>query len=226
MPPLADFSCLTIRPTRHFYIFPLIAMKIILPILAALAFVLSCQQNSIVGSGPDFPVALPLEEGNMWEYQRLTFDSNGAVTDSSTIVMSVASPDTFGTEIGHRLNNFLFTITFPGVILWANKSDGVYRILGNPLDPSTPVDVQRALPFPTFPGDSLVFGGYTIRTQSLDESVAVISGSFTCVRYDVFTNASLVGQISVVPDLGIVKTWQRFGYSTVVDELRSFSLRN
>lgn len=181
-----------------------------------------------MGTGLDSGVALPLEEGNMWESQRLTLDASGFVTDSSTIVMSVASRDTFGTEVGYRLNNFLFfTIVYPPVaVLWTNKSDGVYDILGDPLAPSSPPDVRRALPFPTFPGDSLVYAGLTISTYSLDELTTVITGSFACIRYDVSSGGSLVGQIFIAPNLGIVKAWQQqFGNSRVVDELRSFVVR-
>ena len=206
-----------------------ITRRISLVLVAATLWVLSCEEDSPVETNLDSGVALPLEEGNVWEYQRLTFDENGFLTDSSTLVMSVAARDTFGTEVGYRLDNFLFfTIVHPPVaVRWTNKSDGVYDIHGDPLAPSSPPDVHRALPFPTFPGDSLVYAGLSISTYSINEPITITSGSYECVRYDVFSGGSLVGQIFIAANLGIVRAWQQqFGNSRVVDELRSFEIGN
>jgi hypothetical protein len=86
---------------------------------------------------------------------------------------------------------------YPGPVIWTNKSDGLYDIVGRP--PPLAPDVHRALSFPTFPGDSIPYGEYTIRTRTLNEGVIVPAVLFNCVLYDVYSQGILVAQIFLTP---------------------------
>ena len=166
---------------------------------------------------------LPLATGNFWEFLRTGIDSSGTSIDSSSLMVTVGQPDTFGTEKAYPVSNFRLEFEDPGPLLRVNRTDGLYNVAVRP-SPDPPSFIH-VLTFPTVIGDSLPYSGYIIRTGSVNESVTVPAGSFTCIRYDILLNGITVGQTYVVPNIGIVKSWQRyFGLLRQVDQLRSYHI--
>jgi len=168
-------------------------------------------------------VALPLTEGNSWEYQQTTLDSAGIVTDSSGLTMTVGAPDTIADVTYHSISNFIFP--YLDVTLWTNLPDGVYGISPLPPPPGpSPPNVSQLLSFPTFPGDTLVYRAYTLHTASLSVNIVVPAGSFNCVRYDIYSAGEMVAQLFITPNVGIIKAWRKTGQSRIVEELDSLQV--
>jgi hypothetical protein len=183
-----------------------------------------CSRESAVGPILWIGSVLPLRAGNTWNYEH-SVDTNGVVVNSSLLCMSVGELDTFGTEAGYQIEHFVVGdgIEYLGPVLWANKADGLYDIVGRPFP--LPPALHRALIFPTHVGDTLVFAGYLILTAALEEAVVVAAGIFNCVRYDVFMNNAMVAQVYAAPNVGIIKSWQlTFPRSRRVDKLVSYQL--
>ena len=202
----------------------LMKLHILLFVLAVIGTIGGCKSDSGIVPSFDNNEILPLASGNTWMFLRTGIDSNGTIVDSSSLLMAVGQPDTFGREIVYPVSNFPFVFTQPGPLLLANKSNGLHNVIGRP-HPLSPVFLH-VLQFPTAVGDTVRFSGYTIRSGSLSESVAVHAGSFTCIRYDILQDNVAVARIFMVPDIGIVKSWQRYyGLSGLVDQLHSFQVQ-
>ncbi len=184
----------------------------------------ACKEEAGVPSIPAEDAILPLTTNNSWNFLRRGIDSNGVTVDSSLLSMTVGQPDTLGTEEAYPVSNFPFVFIDPGPLLWANRTGGLYNVIPGPTPPSRAF--VRVFQYPTAMCDSLRFSGHTIVTASVTEMVTVPAGSFRCVRYDIFQSGTLRGQLFVAPNVGIVKSWQRyFGLSALVDELWTFQVR-
>ena len=192
-------------------------------VLAAVGAFPACKDETNVPATPDQNQILPLATGNTWEFLRSWIDSNGVPVYSSSLLVSVGQPDTFGTEKAYPVANFPFVFVSPEPLLCSNRPGGLYIAI--PAPDSLSAAFARLLTFPTNLGDSITFSQHTIRTASVNEHVVVPGGSFTCVRYDIFQSDTLRGKLFVAPNIGIVRVWQRYyAVSALVDEMRSFRL--
>lgn len=197
--------------------------RFLLFVLAAAAGFPACKDETNVPATPDQDQILPLAAGNTWEFLRSWIDSNGVTVYSSSLLMSVGQPDTFGTEKAYPVADFPFVFVSPEPLFCSNKPGGLYNAI--PAPDSLSAAFARLLTFPTNVGDSTHFSQHTIRTASVNEHVVVPGGSFTCVRYDIFQSDTLRGQLFVAPNIGIVRAWQRYyAVSALIDEMRSFRL--
>lgn len=195
-------------------------------LLAALIIVFpSCKEDQTTQpSGLPAGVILPLATGDFWEFDKTRYDGNGAIIDTSVVVMDVMRPDTLGGVAGFVLRNQIFWFINPGRMLVTNRSDGLYTATTPLIIPQPPPTVARALKYPTFVGDTLTYQGYLIRTRALAQSTTVHAGTFSCIAYDVIVDRDTLAEILAAPNVGFVHVWQQIGFVREVHELRSYDL--
>ncbi len=164
-----------------------------------------------------------ITSSSYWQFLRTGIDSSGATVDTLYVQVAVCQPDTFGTE-KVPVSNLHFELEDPAPLLRANGSNGLYSVQTTP-NPASAIFIL-VLKSPTVVGDSLTYAGYVVRTGSLNESVTAPAGAFTCIRYDISLAGVIVGQVYAAPNIGIVKSRQRyFGLLRSVDQLRSYHLQ-
>lgn len=185
---------------------------------------LSCNLSEEPGQYDSSYGILPLKTGNTWEYFQQTLDTNGYAIDTSSIIMSVTGPDSIGSFKGYRIRGFFFWIVNP--IVFANYPDGLYTANGPLLVviSGSPTNIERAIAFPTFPGDTLTYSGFLIKTRSVNQPITVKAGNFNCIVYDIIKDNHNLGEIWMTPEVGIIKARQQIGYATEVHELQTFKL--
>jgi hypothetical protein len=198
----------------------------------------SCEKST--EPAPLSSVILPLEIGNSWQYARTSARPDSTEPDT-TIIMEVWRQDTMDTFIGYSLRNLIIgpVVFFGGPMIFANRSDGLYSaeqsggvpvapmppVSPMPPAPAAPPKIARTLPYPTFDGDTLTYLQYKIKTESTSCTVSVPAGSFQCIQYTVLQYEDTVGMIWCKPDVGLVKTWARYGYAEYAHNLLSYSLQ-
>jgi len=195
--------------------------------LLALGTVPSCKTHSTEPK-IDAGVIMPMAPGDTWNYGSAWFDSTGVVTYSFTVEMSTYGPDTVGSFIGYGFYNFLL---WPLSILFENEPDGVYstndpsaELIGTGPSSPQPIEIDKALSYPTYPGDTLTYRGYLIRTQSINEMMTVPAGSFKCIHYDAYSADVLSYQLWLSPNVGMVRVWRKLGPQVRVDSLQTYQL--
>jgi hypothetical protein len=173
----------------------------------------------------DPAVIWPIVTGNAWVYEHTMIDTTRSIFDTSTVTMTVLWRDTNQTFVGCYIRDFIFWYLDPGGLLAANRADGFYLATWLPSYPPATPRVARALPYPTFPGDTLTCQGLMITTQSLSTRILVPAGTYYCVKYDVSTNGESVGTIWAAPNIGIVKTSYRVALPTHTYTLQSCQIQ-
>lgn len=178
--------------------------------VAGLLF-LSCNSDS-TGPSTGFQI-LPLAVGNYWNYESYLVRDNIVVSDSFINQMSIISLDTVKSFIGYKLINFL---------MWSwrstycsSRGDGLHIAVDPDENPPSPPPLPRplitgkGLSFPTYPGDSWNFDVYQIRTTKLNESISVPAGVFNCIAYQILEADTLVAELWVTQNIGIIKGIQK-----------------
>lgn len=188
-----------------------------------------CNGGQTVGPRQTVDARLPLAAANKWQYLRTFVDSSGTVSGYYNIVDSAYGPITVDTLTGYSISNFLY-FQFWGSV-FANEPDGLYEVVNPatlpsptpPAQPSPPV-VHKVLNSPTFAGDECKFENWDIRTESVDDTVAVPAGTFHCIAYDVLVGDSVASQVWLSPTVGIVKMWQYIGNTRQVNQLTRYEV--
>lgn len=167
---------------------------------------ISCNDKSTDPSSGS--LLIPLSDKNTWNYNGTWFDKDGIPTKTFTQTMTAAGPDTAGNFIGYKLNNCPLWIWD---MIYTNKSDGLYLTLSPeslPISvggPKKEPKIEKALAFPTKPGNELIFRGYNIKTKSIKEILSVPAGDFSCVVYEAYYGGALNSELYFAPGVGLVK---------------------
>lgn len=184
----------------------------------------NCNQANDPTSMPS--VLVPLEVGNSWQYAQ-TWARLDSVAPDTTITMDVRHKDTVDTFVGYYLNNMIIAPfrLWGSLPMLANRSDGLYTAQLSYVVPTGPPLVARALSYPTFAGDTLTYLQYRVRTQSTSSSVSVPAGTFDCIEYMFLQNDDTVATIWCKPNLGLIKTWTKYGLVQYTHKLVSYFLK-
>lgn len=167
---------------------------------------ISCNDKSTDPSSGS--LLIPLSDNNTWNYKGTWFNKDEIPTYTFTQTMTAAGPDTAGSFVGYKLKNCPLWIWS---MIYANKPDGLYLIESSEFDPvrvggvKKEPKVEKALTFPTLPGDELIFREFSIRTRSIKEKVSVPAGEFDCVVYEAYYDGTLNTEMYFAPDIGLVK---------------------
>ncbi len=167
---------------------------------------------------------LPLKVGNSWNYTRTWTRLDSVVVDSVTMV--VRSRDTVLGVSGYNVDNLIIgPIIFLEMYMLDNRSDGLYYVLWALTEPPSIPSLSKALPFPTHLGEVISFHGYTITTESISDQIMVPAGTYNCVKYVARTDSIVIGTIWSKPNLGLVRTWAKYGLIEYTHQLNSYSLK-
>ena len=177
---------------------------------------------------------LPLCLENTWDYQYSRFDTN------DSLFLTALTLDTITMEVNYTVSLWTNENSFTGFGISSliidpyrfetsylkNNPDGLYyAIREGTIIETESIEISRAIPYPTEPGDSTIFIDYLVLTVSDSVQVTVPSGTFTCIQYDGVKNGSLIGQMWCAPNVGIIKSWQFGGFSEkLVHELIGYEL--
>lgn len=189
-------------------------------------FIISCNDKSTDPSSG--ALLIPLSDNNTWNFEGTWFDKDGIPTHTFTQTMTAAGPDTTGSFIGYKLKNCPLWIWS---MIYANKPDGLYLIESSEFDPvrvggvKKEAKVEKALTFPTLPGDELTFREFNVRTRSIREKVKVPAGEFECVVYDAYYEGVLNSEMYFAPDVGLVKLVGYLNTNKRVIELTSYHIK-
>ena len=142
-------------------------------------------------------VILALDVGNQFLSHVVEYDRFGAIVnefDATTTVLS----DTV-------INNWLwYLVDDPASGLsgiWTNKYDGAWSYFPD----STPSEAL-ALRYPATAGQSYAYYDLTVTVESINTSVTVPAGTFSCYYYRMSVPViGTIGKIWAAPNLGVVK---------------------
>jgi hypothetical protein len=212
-------------------------------VVALLFTLLSCKKENIIQPNSTSEVILPLSAGNTWKYQRKIIDTVGIIVQTDTVTMIASGPDTIvitksdtiisgrlpkitttgsdtiGFTIGYLMQGCVLNVIQPFGLL--NESDGLYAATVYP-----PPSYSKALPFPTSVGDTVIYDHYLFKTKTLNQSIGVLAGTFTCIDYDVYLSYANIICLEMwcAPNVGIVKLSEKINYYTYEYQLISFAL--
>ena len=184
-----------------------------------------------VRNSPDTSVILPLHIGNSWTYRAVDIAANGDTIRNAIDTAVVAASQTIGSGIFFRISNLPVSV---GMILswhitqYANKDFGLIGIVEPDkiiVGPPPPLVVDTVLLYPTKVGDEHDLQRFKVRTAAKNLVVQTSVGTFQAYQYDVFSDTSLVTQIWMAPNIGIVKSWQRFGFAQSYRFLISYQVK-
>ncbi|MFA6597338.1 MAG: hypothetical protein WCS69_06415 [Ignavibacteriaceae bacterium] len=208
-------------------------MKKIVYVFALFSSLLSinCKFSNPTASPYSKIEIFPLNLNNSWNYTCLHYSLNSdnsikGLIDSSEIIMEVVKTDSMDSFKGYYVKNLIVN-TFPALkMLLKNENDGLYIASVDELLTTSPrhAKVERVLKYPTADNDSSTFAGYTIKTKSSSEKITINNRTYACVLYDVYQSSGIVAQFWMIPNIGIVKTWQYFGYTMYEFKLNSYTL--
>jgi hypothetical protein len=189
--------------------------------MISLLAVPSCKKDNLTqpNSRTISDVILPLAAGNTWRYQGQLIDTTGNVVHTDTVAMNAMGPDTIRSVYGYWIQGSIFGfIQYNGL---SNRSDGLYA--QSLYEPPT---YSRALPFPTFIGDTVRYGYWLVKTKTLDQTVSVSAGIFTCIEYDVYdaSNHNLLLEMFCSSNVGLVKLLPFNNFPSAEYQLISYKL--
>ena len=159
-------------------------MKTTALVLTLLLFVLGCSKKS------DNPVStvddttnqiLPLQVGNSWTYNVMTYDTAGTGTFYALINMVVVRDTTIGGERWYIVSSSGAS----GVGILKVKSDGLWyhSAAGNFL----------GIKYPAADLSAFLMQSITVSVVSNSASVTVPKGTFSCIKYGVTQGTSFFG---------------------------------
>ncbi|HVN48801.1 MAG TPA: hypothetical protein VMU30_08275 [Bacteroidota bacterium] len=184
-------------------------------VLVLLFTITSCKKENTTQpvSGSLSKVILPLAAGNSWTYQGQYVDTSGNVGLIDTVTMTTYGPDTIG--------GFAYGYWIQNSILGFIKYDGLYA--QSEFEPSIS---NRALSFPTFIGDTVIYNYWLVKTRMVDTMISVQAGTFACIEYDVYitSNPIIFAKMFWSPNIGLVKLLPFKGYPSAEYRLISFKL--
>ncbi len=170
-------------------------------------------------------VILPLTIGNQWISDVTEYNSSGQVT-AHYIDTGYIGGDTIIVDTTW----YLFLDEDSASVdtsIWTNKDDGAWSWTDSASAPQA-----LFFKYPANPGDSYPLYDVTVTVESINESVTVPAGTFTCYYYRVHIPVyGTIGRIWVAPNIGIVRAEEYeltlFGtYLSRVVELVSYQLVN
>ena len=160
-------------------------------------------------------------------YYSLNSDNSiKGLIDSSEITMEVVKNDSMESFKGYYVKNLIIN-TFPALkMVLNNENDGLYiaSVDAELTIPPRHSKVERVLKYPTVNNDSSTFSSYTIKTKSFSETVTINFRTYPCVLYDVYQRSGIVAQFWMAPNIGIVKTWQYFGFTMYEFKLKNYTI--
>ena len=194
-------------------------------IIVQIVLLICC--NNPENSIPQEGVLIPLSEGNHWDYRKTSSRLEVLSPEADTVNMKVVQSDTMDGFAGYYVENLIIgpVIFGPADLILANRSDGLYSALRS-LDfyPPPAPTVERALAYPTDVDERIEYSSYQIVTKSLSEPISVPAGDYDCLWYEVYGDTTLLGEIWVKPDIGIIRSWIQFGIKKYYHDLIEYEI--
>jgi hypothetical protein len=181
------------------------------------------------GPPPDCPpeavdsVILPLTIGNQWITNVIEYNENGQVVDEYTGTGIVVGDTVINSW------NWYFLESDTGMTTdtssWTNKTDGAWARTDSTGEPET-----LMLKYPAIAGESYPVYDVTVTVESIDASVTVPAGTFTCYYYRMHIPIfGTIGRVWAAPNIGLIRAEEYgltlFGtYLAKEIELESYNL--
>ena len=170
-------------------------------------------------------VIMPLDTGNTWQYTKTFFSADGVPSDTLVATMTVVRAETLDSFPGFYVDDLIIGPPILDRVILANLVGGLYTATAQYVSPPRPPKISKALPFPTFEGDSLTYFGYGICTRAVSDPVVVPAGAFRCIKYNVISDTDTVAIIWATPNVGLVRVSYLDGFVHELYELRSFHVK-
>ncbi len=184
---------------------------------------------------PYLPKIIPLEIGYHWQYLQSDIDSIGNVSEPvDRLTFSVANLLTGTNSFGYYAIEVTGkVVTFSSTIYMKNLDNGLHSLKVD----NIPYVEELFLKFPSAVGESYTWSGFTVTILSVDTTITVPAGAYSCYHYclssgDTTSSArSQVNNLFYALEIGYVKS-EAYSYknskriSGVLIELDSLSLSN